>query len=51
MKHRSLKPFVALGSAILMLSCGSAGPAGGLILTPVENIDLTPIKIEELTTA
>ena len=51
MKHPFFKSAVALSAAFLMLSCGSTGPAGGLILTPVENIDLTPIKIEELSTA
>jgi hypothetical protein len=44
MKHAFMKSAVTLSAAFLILSCGSTGPAGGLILTPVENIDLYPFK-------
>ncbi|MFS4415485.1 S8 family peptidase [Maribacter sp. 2307ULW6-5] len=46
-----LKSASALFFGALLMGCGSAGPVGGLILTPVENIDSTPLKIEELTKA
>ena len=48
MKRTISKSVFFFAIATLMLSCGSAG---GLILTPVENIDTTPLKISELTKA
>lgn len=37
----------SLTVAIFLVGCGGTG---GLILTPVENIDATPLKVSELTT-
>ena len=37
----------SLTLAISLIGCGGTG---GLILTPVENIDATPLKVSELTT-
>ncbi len=37
----------SLTVAIFLLGCGGTG---GLILTPVENIDATPLKVSDLTT-
>ncbi|MFD0799660.1 S8 family peptidase [Maribacter chungangensis] len=39
---------VFLLSLFALVGCGSTG---GLVLTPVENIDTTPLKISDLTTA
>jgi len=46
MKRTFSKSVFFFAMTTLMLSCGSTG---GLILTPVENIDTTPLKISELT--
>lgn len=45
------KSLIILFLVALLSGCGSTSPAGGggLILTPVENIDATPLKIAELT--
>lgn len=45
------KSLIILSLVALLSGCGSTSPAGGggLILTPVENIDATPLKIAELT--
>jgi cell wall-associated protease len=53
MTNTYLKIIFALSIAAVLTSCGSAGTAGGsgLILTPVENIDSTPLKISDLTTS
>lgn len=53
MTNTYFKSIFILSIAALISSCGSTSPAGGsgLILTPVENIDTTPLKIADLTTA
>ncbi|WP_424003930.1 S8 family peptidase [Maribacter sp. IgM3_T14_3] len=53
MTNTYFKSIFALTIAAILTSCGSAGTAGGsgLILTPVENIDSTPLKISDLTTS
>lgn len=54
MTNTYLKSFLALSIVSLLTSCGSTSSAtggGGLILTPVENIDTTPLKIADLTTS
>jgi len=48
MKHPFSKSVFIFAITSLIVSCGSTG---GLILTPVENIDTTPLKIAELTKA
>lgn len=48
MKRTFSKSVFFIAATTLMMSCGSTG---GLILTPVENIDTTPLKIAELTKA
>lgn len=42
---------LGLALSLVVFGCGVTGPAGGLILTPVENIDAVPLKIGDLTTA
>ncbi|WP_339657733.1 S8 family peptidase [uncultured Maribacter sp.] len=52
MTNTYFKLLFALSIIALLTSCGSTGSAtggGGLILTPVENIDTTPLKIADLT--
>lgn len=51
MTNTYFKPLVLVSLVALLSSCGSTSPAsnGGLILTPVENIDATPLKIAELS--
>ncbi|MDO1512886.1 S8 family peptidase [Maribacter confluentis] len=51
MTNTYLKPLIITSLVALLTSCGSTSPAssGGLILTPVENIDATPLKISDLT--
>lgn len=44
----SISKSVFLLSLIVLVGCGSTG---GLVLTPVENIDTTPLKISDLSTA
>ncbi|MEP3379625.1 MAG: S8 family peptidase [Maribacter dokdonensis] len=53
MTNTSLKSIFALSLAAVISGCGSTNTAtsSGLILTPVENIDATPLKISDLTTA
>jgi cell wall-associated protease len=54
MTNTYLKSFFALSIVALLTSCGSTSSAiggGGLILTPIENIDTTPLKIADLTTS
>jgi len=53
MTNTSLKTIFALSLAAVISGCGSTNTAtsSGLILTPVENIDATPLKISDLTTA
>lgn len=54
MTNTYLKSLFALSIISLLTSCGSTSSAtggGGLILTPVENIDTTPLKIADLTTS
>jgi len=53
MTNTSLKLIFALSLAAVISGCGSTNTAtsSGLILTPVENIDATPLKISDLTTA
>lgn len=54
MTNTYLKSLFALSIVSLLTSCGSTSSAtggGGLILTPVENIDTTPLKIADLTTS
>ncbi len=54
MTNTYLKSLFALSIIALLISCGSTSSAaggGGLILTPVENIDTTPLKIADLTTS
>ncbi|TDT46289.1 subtilase family protein [Maribacter spongiicola] len=53
MTNTYFKSIFTLTIAAILTSCGSAGTAGGsgLILTPVENIDSTPLKIADLTTS
>ena len=54
MTNTYLKSLFALSIVALLTSCGSTSSAtggGGLILTPVENIDTTPLKIADLTTS
>ncbi|MFS4455376.1 S8 family serine peptidase [Maribacter sp. 2304DJ31-5] len=49
MKRPIYTSVFSLACAAFILGCGSAGPAGGLVLTPVENIDAIPVKVAELT--
>lgn len=53
MTNTYFKSIFALTIAALLTGCGSTKTAGGsgLILTPVENIDSTPLKISDLTTS
>ncbi|WP_437371661.1 S8 family peptidase [Maribacter litoralis] len=53
MTNNTLKSIFALSLAAVLSGCGSTNTAtsSGLILTPVENIDSTPLKISDLTTA
>ena len=53
MTNTYFKSIFVLSLAAVLTGCGSTSPAGGsgLILTPVENIDSTPLKIAELTTS
>ena len=54
MTNTYLKSLFALSIVALLTSCGSTSSAtggGGLILTPLENIDNTPLKIADLTTS
>lgn len=54
MTNTYLKSFLALSIVAILTGCGSTSSAtggGGLILTPVENIDTTPLKIADLTTS
>ena len=53
MTNSYFKSIFALSIAALLTGCGSTKTAGGsgLILTPVENIDSTPLKISDLTTS
>ncbi|SEB63399.1 Subtilase family protein [Maribacter dokdonensis] len=53
MTNTSLKSIFVLSLAAVISGCGSTSTAtsSGLILTPVENIDATPLKISDLTTA
>jgi cell wall-associated protease len=53
MTNTYFKSIFALSLAALLTGCGSTSSAGGsgLILTPVENIDTTPLKIADLTTS
>ena len=53
MTNTSLKSIFVLSLAAVISGCGSTNTAtsSGLILTPVENIDATPLKISDLTTA
>ena len=53
MTNTSLKSIFALSLAVVISGCGSTNTAtsSGLILTPVGNIDATPLKISDLTTA
>ena len=46
--HKQLKSTSCLLVAFLFLSCGSKS---AILSTPIENIDLLPLKIEELTDA
>lgn len=52
MTNSYFKSIFALSIAAILTGCGSTKTAGGsgLILTPVENIDATPLKISDLTT-
>lgn len=51
MTNTYFKPLVIVSLVALLSSCGSTSLAtsGGLILTPVENIDATPLKIADLS--
>jgi cell wall-associated protease len=54
MTNTYLKSLFGLSIVALLTSCGSTSSAiggGGLILTPIENIDTTPLKIADLTTS
>lgn len=54
MTNTYLKSLFTLSIVAILTSCGSTSSAtggGGLILTPVENIDTTPLKIADLTTS
>ncbi|MEH6779319.1 S8 family peptidase [Maribacter arcticus] len=54
MTNTYLKSLFTLLIVALLASCGSTRTAtggGGLILTPIENIDTTPLKIADLTTS
>tara|TARA_R110002074_G_scaffold375113_3_gene551676 strand:+ start:19240 stop:20892 length:1653 start_codon:yes stop_codon:yes gene_type:complete len=54
MTNTYLKSLFAISIVAFLTSCGSTNSAtggGGLILTPVENIDTTPLKIADLTTS
>jgi len=53
MTNTSLKSIFVLSIAAVLTSCGSTSTVGasGLILTPIENIDSTPLKIADLTTS
>ncbi|MEH6745847.1 MAG: S8 family peptidase [Maribacter arcticus] len=54
MTNTYLKSLFTLLIVALLASCGSTSSAtggGGLILTPIENIDTTPLKIADLTTS
>lgn len=53
MTNNTLKSIFAISLAAVLSGCGSTNTAtsSGLVLTPVENIDSTPLKISDLTTA
>ena len=53
MTNTYFKSIFALSIAAILIGCGSTKTAGGsgLVLTPVENIDTTPLKISDLTTS
>ncbi|WP_282074945.1 S8 family peptidase [Maribacter aquivivus] len=53
MTNTYLKSIFALSIAAVLTGCGSTKSVGGsgLVLTPVENIDATPLKISDLTTS
>lgn len=54
MTNTYLKSLFALSIVAILTGCGSTSSTtggGGLILTPVENIDTTPLKIADLTTS
>tara|TARA_R110000765_G_scaffold198810_1_gene304432 strand:+ start:2632 stop:4281 length:1650 start_codon:yes stop_codon:yes gene_type:complete len=53
MTNTYFKSIFALSIAAILTGCGSTKTAGGsgLVLTPVENIDTTPLKISDLTTS
>ncbi|APQ17303.1 S8 family peptidase [Maribacter hydrothermalis] len=52
MTNTYFKSIFILSIAAILTGCGSTSPAGGsgLILTPVENIDTSPLKIDDLST-
>ncbi len=47
MKIPFLKPALAMGSALILASCGSGSPK--IVSTPIANIDSIPLKIDDLT--
>lgn len=51
MTNTYFKPLAIISMVALLSSCGSTNlpTSGGLILTPVENIDATPLKIADLS--
>lgn len=53
MTNTYFKSIFAFSIAAILTGCGSTKTAGGsgLVLTPVENIDTTPLKISDLTTS
>ncbi|WP_299798873.1 S8 family peptidase [uncultured Maribacter sp.] len=53
MTNTYLKSIFALSIAAVLTGCESTKSVGGsgLVLTPVENIDATPLKISDLTTS
>ncbi len=53
MTRTIFKSIFLFSAGLLLTGCGTTSPAssGGLILTPVENIDTTPLKIADLSEA
>src|SRR6056297_1801650 len=47
MKIPFLKPALAMGSALILASCGSSAPK--IVSTPIANIDSIPLKITDLS--
>lgn len=52
MKHPFFKSILTISAVLLLAGCGASNTitrSGGLVVTPMENIDATPLKIDDLT--